>query len=129
MHEDLDVLVHEVGPRDGLQSIPTVFSTAAKLDWIKAEAAAGVPQIQVGSFVPPNLLPQMADSAEVVKAAKQIPRLTVSALVPNLRGAENGMTAGAHQIGMVLSVSEAQNHANVRRSVEDSLDDFSSRRI
>ena len=125
MREDLDVLVHEVGPRDGLQSIPTVFSTAAKLDWIKAEAAAGVPQIQVGSFVPPKLLPQMADSAEVVKAAKQIPRLTVSALVPNLRGAENGMTAGAHQIGMVLSVSEAHNQANVRRSVEDSLDDFS----
>ena len=129
MREDLDVLVHEVGPRGGLQSIPTVISTAAKLDWIKAEAAAGVPQIQVGSFVPPKLLPQMADSAEVVKAAKQISGLTVSALVPNLKGAENGMTAGAHQIGMVLSVSEAHNQANVRRSVEDSLDDFSSRRI
>ena len=95
MREDLDVLVHEVGPRDGLQSIQTVFSTATKLDWIKAEAAAGAPQIQVGSFVPPNLLPQMADSAEVVKAAKQIPRLTVSALVPNLRGGENGIAAGA----------------------------------
>lgn len=124
MREDIDVLVHEVGTRDGLQSIETIFPTEAKLAWIRAEAAAGVPQIQVGSFVPPKLLPQMADSAQVVREAAQIEGLTVSALVPNLRGARDAMAAGAHQIGFVLSVSEAHNQNNVRRSVQGSLDDF-----
>jgi len=121
---EIDVLVHEVGTRDGLQSIQTIFPTRAKLEWIRAEAAAGVPQIQVGSFVPPKLLPQMADTAEVVREAKKIEDLTVSALVPNLRGARDAMAAGADQLGFVLSVSEAHNQNNVRRSVRESLDDF-----
>jgi hydroxymethylglutaryl-CoA lyase len=125
MKDGIDVLVHEVGPRDGLQSIQTIFPTEAKIDWIKREAAAGVPQIQVGSFVPPKNLPQMADSGDVVREAAEIPGLTVSALVPNLRGAENGMAAGAHQIGVVLSASEAHNYSNVKRSVAESLDGFS----
>ena len=125
MKDGIDVLVHEVGPRDGLQSIQTIFPTEAKMDWIKREAAAGVPQIQVGSFVPPKNLPQMADSGDVVRQSVNIPGLTVSALVPNLRGAENGMAAGAHQIGVVLSVSEAHNYSNVKRSVAESLDGFS----
>jgi len=125
MRENIDVVVHEVGTRDGLQSIPTVFPTAAKLDWIRKEAEAGVPVIQVGSFVPAKLLPQMADSAEVVRGAKQIPGLTVSALAPNLRGAENAMAAGVDQLEVVMSVSEAHNQANVRKTVAESLDDFS----
>ena len=125
MHDDIDVLVHEVGPRDGLQSIQTIFPTEAKMEWIRREAAAGVPQIQVGSFVPPKNLPQMADSAEVVRQSLEISDLTVAALVPNLRGAENGMAAGAHQIGVVISVSEAHNMSNVKRSVDESLDGFS----
>ena len=104
MTSDIDVLVQEVGPRDGLQSIPTIFPTEAKLDWIRAEAAAGVRQIQVGSFVPPKLLPQMADTGQVVEACKAIDGLVMSVLVPNLKGAENGLRAGAHMIGMVLSV-------------------------
>ena len=124
MRADIDVLVHEVGPRDGLQSVAATMPTAGKLKWIRAEAEAGVPQIQVGSFVPPKLLPQMADAAAVVAGAKEIPGLTVSALVPNLRGAEGAMAAGADQLGFVLSVSEAHNQANVRRGVQDSLDDF-----
>ena len=125
MQNDRDVLVHEVGPRDGLQSIQTIFPTEAKMDWIQQLACAGVPQIQVGSFVPPKNLPQMADSAEVVRQSVDIPGLTVSALVPNLRGAENGMAAGAHQIGVVISVSEAHNMSNVKRSVAESLEGFS----
>ena len=124
MKGNIDVLVHEVGTRDGLQSIDTIFTTEGKMDWIRREAAAGVPQIQVGSFVPPKLLPQMADSAEVVRLSLEIPDLTVSALVPNMKGAENGMAAGAHQIGVVMSVSEAHNQSNVRRSLQDSMDDF-----
>jgi hydroxymethylglutaryl-CoA lyase len=124
MKGDIDVLVHEVGPRDGLQSIDTIFSTEGKMDWIRREAAAGVPQIQVGSFVPPKLLPQLADSAEVVRQSLEIPGLTVSALVPNLKGAENGMAAGTHQISVVMSVSDAHNQSNVRRSTQESMDEF-----
>ncbi len=124
MRDDIDVLIHEVGTRDGLQSIQTIFSTEGKMEWIRREAAAGVPQIQVGSFVPPKLLPQLADTAEVVRQSIDIPGLTVAALVPNLRGAENAMAAGVHQVGVVMSVSEAHNQANVRRSVQESLDEF-----
>jgi hydroxymethylglutaryl-CoA lyase len=124
MKNGIDVLVHEVGPRDGLQSIDTIFSTQAKLDWIRSEAAAGVPQIQVGSFVRPDLLPQMADSEEVVKEAIKIPGLSVSALVPNLKGAQNAIAAGAHQLGVVMSVSEAHNKSNINRTVEQSLEGF-----
>jgi hydroxymethylglutaryl-CoA lyase len=124
MRDGIDVLVHEMGLRDGLQSIETIFTTEGKMEWIRAEAAAGVPQIQVGSFVPPKLLPQMADSAEIVAQSIKIPDLIVSALAPNLKGAENAMKAGAHQVGIVMSVSEAHNMSNVRRTTQDSLDDF-----
>ena len=125
MHKQRDVWVREVGTRDGLQSIAKIFDTATKLEWIALEAAAGVSEIEVGSFVPAKLLPQMADSAAVVAGAKMIPDLHVSVLVPNLRGAESAMTAGADQLNYVLSVSEAHNRANVRRSVQESIDDFS----
>jgi hydroxymethylglutaryl-CoA lyase len=126
MKSDIDIIVHEVGPRDGLQSISTIFSTDAKIDWIRREANSGVRMIQVGSFVPPKLLPQMADTADVVRRARDIHDLTVSALVPNLRGAENAMTAGADHVGFVLSVSEAHNLSNVRCTVQESLGQFSN---
>ena len=125
MNKQRDVWVREVGTRDGLQSIAKILDTATKLEWIALEAAAGVSEIEVGSFVPAKLLPQMADSAAVVAGAKMIPDLHVSVLVPNLRGAESAMTAGADQLNYVLSVSEAHNRANVRRSVQESIDDFS----
>lgn len=124
MNAQRDVWLREVGTRDGLQSIPTLFSTETKLEWIRREAQAGIPEIEVGSFVPPKLLPQMADSAAVVAEAIKIEGLHVSVLVPNLKGAENAMAAGAHQINYVLSVSEAHSRANVRRSVHESIDDF-----
>ncbi|MBI4694353.1 MAG: hydroxymethylglutaryl-CoA lyase [Gammaproteobacteria bacterium] len=124
MRQRRDVEVREVGTRDGLQSIQTVFSTAAKLEWIRLEAAAGVPEIEVGSFVPPKLLPQMADSAEVVAGALAIDGLTVAALVPNFRGAQNALAAGARKLNYVLSVSEAHSQANVRRSVQESIEDL-----
>jgi hydroxymethylglutaryl-CoA lyase len=124
MSKQRDVWLREVGTRDGLQSIATIFPTDAKLEWIRLEAAAGMPEIEVGSFVPPKLLPQMADSAEVVAGAKRVPGLRVSVLVPNLRGAENAMAAGADQLNYVLSVSEAHSRANVRRSVREAMEDF-----
>lgn len=125
MTSTIDVRVQEVGTRDGLQSIPTIFPTKAKLDWIRAEAAAGVPEIEVASFVNPKLLPQMADAADVVAGSIGIEGLTVSTLVPNLRGAENGFASGTHKLNFVMSVSEEHNMANVRRTVDQSLDEFS----
>ncbi|MEZ5499524.1 MAG: hydroxymethylglutaryl-CoA lyase [Steroidobacteraceae bacterium] len=115
------VLISEVGPRDGLQSIQPVLPLAAKLRWIRAEAAAGVREIEVGSFVPAKLLPQLADTSEVVRQAREIPGLTVAVLVPNLRGAEAALAAGAHKITLPVSVSETHSLRNVRRTHEQML--------
>ena len=109
------ILVSEVGPRDGLQSIDRVMPTEAKKRWIAAEAAAGVSEIEVGSFVPSKLLPQMADTAEIVAFAKTIPGLTVVALVPNARGAEAAAAAGADSISIPFSMSETHSIKNVRK--------------
>lgn len=119
--ERIDILVSEVGPRDGLQSIRQVMSTAAKCEWVTLLAAAGVREIEVGSFLPPSVLPQMADTAEVVAHARTITGLCVAALVPNLRGAENAIRAGAHKISIPLSVSETHSLKNVRRTHEQML--------
>lgn len=109
------VLVSEVGPRDGLQSIARVMPLEAKKAWIAAEAAAGVREIEVGSFVPASLLPQMADTAELVRFARTIPGLAVAALVPNLKGAEAAIAAGAHKLSMPFSMSETHGIRNVRK--------------
>ncbi len=112
----VDVEISEVGPRDGLQSIKPIMATAAKKAWITAEAAAGVTEIEVGSFVPASVLPQLADTAELVAHARGIPGLRVAVLVPNLRGAEAAIAAGAHKITIPLSVSETHSLKNVRRT-------------
>ena len=120
---DIDVLVSEVGPRDGLQSIKTSMPTAAKKAWIAAEAAAGVREIEVCSFVPAKILPQMADAAEIVAYARTIPGLTVLALVPNFRGAQDAIAAGAHKIALPLSASETHSKANLRKTHAEVLED------
>lgn len=119
----IDVLVSEVGPRDGLQSIQPVMPLAAKKAWIAAEAAAGVREIEVGSFVPAKLLPQLADTAEVVAFARAIPGLTVAVLVPNLKGAEAAVAAGVHKITLPLSASETHSLKNLRRTHAQVLDE------
>jgi hydroxymethylglutaryl-CoA lyase len=120
------ILISEVGPRDGLQSIGNIMPLAAKQAWITAEAAAGVTEIEVGSFVPAKILPQLADTAEVVAFARGIPGLTVAALVPNLKGAEAAVAAGAHKITIPLSVSETHSLKNVRRTHAQMLDEVRS---
>lgn len=110
------ILVSEVGPRDGLQSIKIIMPTAAKKRWIRDEAAAGVPEIEVGSFVPAKLLPQLADTAELVAFARDIAGLSVAALVPNLIGARHAVEAGATKISLPLSASETHSKANLRRT-------------
>ena len=117
------ILISEVGPRDGLQSIANIMPLAAKQAWITAEAAAGVTEIEVGSFVPAKILPQLADTAEVVAFARGIPGLTVAVLVPNLKGAEAAIAAGAHKITIPLSASETHSLKNVRRTHAQMLDE------
>lgn len=117
------VLISEVGPRDGLQNLKVVMPTPAKLRWITALYEAGVREIEVGSFVPPKLLPQMADTAEVVRHALTLPGLTVMALVPNLRGALNAFEAGVHKITLPVSASVAHSLANVRKTPEEMVEE------
>lgn len=124
MQTETDVEVREVGLRDGLQSVATFFPTEEKIAWIRAEAACGMPEIEVCSFVPPKLIPQFTDCAEVIEAALDIPGLIVSALAPNFKGALRGFEAGVHKLNYVTSVSESHNQSNVRRSVDESVEDF-----
>lgn len=109
-------VIREVGLRDGLQSIESVLPTARKCEWLRAAHAAGVREIEVGSFVPARLLPQLADTAELVDFAKRLPGLFVSVLVPNLKGAERALEAGADLMLVPLSASEAHSLANLRKT-------------
>ena len=118
-----EILISEVGPRDGLQSVRATMPTADKLRWINALHAAGVREIEVASFVPARLLPQMADAADVVRHAITLPGLTVMALVPNRRGAEAALAAGAHKLTVPVSASAAHSLANVRKTREDMVEE------
>jgi hydroxymethylglutaryl-CoA lyase len=113
------VTVREVGLRDGLQSIARTLPTAQKLQWIQGAYDAGIREIEVGSFVPPKLLPQLADTAELVAFAKTLPGLVVSVLVPNLKGAERAMDSGADWMLLPLSASHAHSLANLRKAPDD----------
>ena len=119
MRADIDVTVCEVGLRDGIQGIDQFFPTDKKKAWIAAEAAAGVSEIEVCSFVPPSVSGQFVDCEEVIADALTHDGLSVSALVPNLRGAERGFSTGVHKLSFVLSISESHNQANVRCSREE----------
>jgi hydroxymethylglutaryl-CoA lyase len=114
-----EVLISEVGPRDGLQSIQRTMPTADKCRWIAALHAAGVREIEVGSFVPAKLLPQLADTAAVVESALRLRGLTVMALVPNLRGAQAALAVGVHKLTIPVSASAAHSLANVRKTREE----------
>lgn len=118
----IDVLVSEVGPRDGLQSIKRAMPTEAKHRWIRALAGAGLREIEVGSFVSPKLLPQMADAAEVVQEARRLPGVTVLALVPNLKGAERAFAAGAHKVSLPLSASRLHSQSNINMTPEQAVE-------
>jgi len=114
------VTIREVGLRDGLQSIARTLATAHKLEWIGDAFAAGQREIEVGSFVPPRLLPQLADTAELVAFAKRaLPAATVSVLVPNLKGAERAIDSGADLMLLPLSASHAHSLANLRKAPDD----------
>lgn len=121
-----NVLISEVGPRDGLQSVKATMPTANKFAWIDGLYNSGLREIEVCSFVPAKMLPQMADAAEVVRHALTLPGLTVMALVPNLRGAEAALAAGVHKLTIPVSASEAHSLANVRKTRSDMIKEVQS---
>lgn len=112
-------VIREVGLRDGLQSIQTVLSTERKKEWIRDAYAAGQREIEVGSFVPARLLPQLADTAELVAYARTLPGLFVSVLVPNMRGAESAIASEADLMLVPLSASHAHSLANLRKTPDE----------
>ena len=113
------VVIREVGMRDGLQSISTIVPTALKCEWIREAVAAGQREIEVGSFVPPKLLPQMADTAEVLAYAKSLPGVYASVLVPNLKGAERALEGDADLMILPLSASHEHSLANLRKTPDE----------
>lgn len=117
------IVLREVGPRDGFQIHKHFIPTEQKLEIIEALAKAGVKDIEATSFVSPKAVPQLKDASEVME---KVPRMgtTYSALVPNLKGAQNAIAAKVDQLVVVISASEAHNQANVRRSIDESLSDL-----
>jgi hydroxymethylglutaryl-CoA lyase len=114
-----NVVIREVGLRDGLQSIQTILPTERKIEWIGDAYAAGQREIEVGSYVPAKLLPQLADTAELVAYAKTLPGLLVSVLVPNLKGAERAIESQADLMLVPLSASHAHSLANLRKTPDE----------
>jgi hydroxymethylglutaryl-CoA lyase len=119
-----DVHICEVAARDGLQNLDVFVPTEAKCALIDAIVAAGVKEIDAGSFVPPKVVPQFADVDAVMAHALTHEATTIGALVPNLKGAERAIAAGVNIIYFVISASESHNLANVRRTIEQQLDGF-----
>ena len=113
-----DVLICEVGPRDGLQNAKHLMPTEAKKRWIGALAAAGLREIEVGSFVPPKLIPAMADTGEIVAHARTLRGVKVVALAPIVKGFERALAAGAHKVTFPVSASRRHSEANVRMTPE-----------
>ncbi|HSV45571.1 MAG TPA: hydroxymethylglutaryl-CoA lyase [Ramlibacter sp.] len=113
------VVIREVGLRDGLQIIARVVPTADKLEWLRAAYASGLREIEVGSFVPARLMPQLADTAQLLACARSMPGLFASVLVPNLKGAESAIAQEAHALMVPLSASHAHSLANLHKTPDE----------
>ena len=125
MMERVDAIrVLEVGPRDGLQNEPGEVPVDAKVALVEALAEAGLPEIEVGAFVNPKLVPRMADSAEVFRRLRRREGTVYSALVPNRRGAEAALEAGADRVSVFASASESFSRRNTNASIAESLERF-----
>ncbi len=118
-----DIHICEVGPRDGLQNAKHLMPTEAKKVWIAALAAAGIEEIEVGSFVPPKLIPAMADTGEIVRFARTIPHVKIVALAPNLKGFQRALEAGAQKVTFPVSASRLHSESNVRMSPEQMVEE------
>src|SRR4029079_1990806 len=114
----------EVAPRDGFQAVKPFIPTEAKIKLIEELAACGFKRMEIGSFVSPKALPQMADTPEILKRAKLPADMRVMALVPNAKGLHLALDAGVKEISWVISVTESHNRSNVNRSVDESFKGF-----
>src|ERR1044071_5748227 len=117
------VHICEVGPRDGLQNAKHLMPTEAKKAWIRALARAGLREIEVGSFVPPKLIPAMADTRDIVQFARTLPGVTVVALAPNLKVFQRAIEAGAHKVTFPVSASREHSVSNVRMTPEQMVEE------
>jgi len=115
------VSIREVGPRDGLQNEDVILSTEQKIALINSLSETGIRHIEVGSFVHPRVVPQMADTAEVFARIERRPGIVYSAIAPNLKGAQRAIAAGADAVQVFLSASESHNRSNVNMSIDESL--------
>ncbi|MCW2782177.1 MAG: hydroxymethylglutaryl-CoA lyase [Marmoricola sp.] len=121
MKAPTSITIREVSPRDGLQGEPVEIGTEAKIDLINQLADAGLPRINVTSFVSPKAVPRMADAAEVVAGVVRRPGLELDASVPNVRGAERAIAAGIDTVVVFVAASNEGNLRNVGRSTEESM--------
>ncbi len=118
------IVISEVGPRDGLQNEKTMFSTEQKIDLIERVAQAGARIIEIGSFVHPKAVPQMADTDEVAKRIRRLPGVEYRVLVMNLKGLERAEAAGVTKAKLTASASRAHSLANSKRSPEEVVRSF-----
>lgn len=118
------VRVFEVGPRDGLQNESVPVGTQTRVDLIERLTSAGVRRLEAGSFVSPKAVPQMAGTAEVLQALRPSPGVTLSVLVPNIRGMESAVNAGIREVAVFASASETFSQRNIGCSIEESFARF-----
>ncbi|MBI2061403.1 MAG: hydroxymethylglutaryl-CoA lyase [Nitrospirae bacterium] len=118
------IRIVEVGPRDGLQNESRIVPTAAKVDFINELGRTGVVEIEAGSFVSPKWIPQLADSAEVLKSILRVAGVKYSALVPNEKGFERALECHVDKIAVFTAASETFNRKNINASIAESIDRF-----
>lgn len=115
-------LIREVGPRDGFQGIKEFIPTEKKIEFIDMLLSAGIKEMEVTSFVSPKAIPQLADSTQVLRETKKRhPDIKLTALVPNVKGAELALAAGADELNFVFSASESHNRSNTKCTVSESI--------
>ncbi len=119
-----EVTLYEVGPRDGLQNEPRAVATADKIRLIDLLGAAGLTRIEAASFVSPAWVPQMADAAEVMAGINRLPGVSYAALVPNLRGLEAALRAGADEVAVFAAASETFSARNINATIAESFARF-----
>src|SRR3954453_5178066 len=113
------VTIVEVGPRDGLQNEAMPIPTALKIQFVEALAGAGLPMVETTSFVHPKAIPQLADAGDVLGAIRRRPDTRYPVLVPNMKGLERAVAAGADEVAVVTAASETFNRANIRMGIEE----------
>ncbi len=116
--------VVEVGPRDGLQSLGAVIPVEAKVELVNRLSSTGLPVIEVGAFVSPKWVPQMADSGRVLREIDRRPGVRYPVLVPNERGLDRALEAGAEEIAVFTAASETFNRKNTNAGIAESIERF-----